>query len=102
MLSAERFEILNISDHYINVAINSLSANIAILDDNGIILETNRSWQSFAQKNQLNARHDSVGLNYFDVCQSAQGSAAEVEKAHEAAAGIKAVLDGELEEFATE
>ena len=89
-------------EQYINEAINSLSANIAILDKNGIILETNRSWQNFARENQLGSQDDGFGYNYFEVCQSAQGSEAEVEKAHEAAAGIRAVIDQELDEFTTE
>jgi PAS domain-containing protein len=87
---------------YVNAAIDSLSANIAFLDEDGLILETNRSWQTFARENQLSYRDDSFGFNYFDVCQSARGSAAEVEKAHEAAAGIRAVIAGELDEFTTE
>jgi DNA-binding CsgD family transcriptional regulator len=90
------------SERYVNAAIDALSANIAILDENGTILETNRSWQRFAQENQLGFRNDSIGLNYLEVCQSAQGSTAEVEKAHEAAAGIRAVIVGELDDFSTE
>jgi len=89
-------------ERYINAAINALSANIAILDENGIILETNRSWKTFARENQLGSRDDSFGFNYFEVCESAQGSPEEVEKAHEAAAGIRAVIAGELDEFITE
>jgi len=98
----ESGESLRISERYVNAAINSLSAIIAILDENGVIIETNRSWQTFARKNQLGSREDSFGLNYFKVCQSAQGSAAEVEKAHGAAVGIKGVIAGELDEFTTE
>jgi DNA-binding CsgD family transcriptional regulator len=93
---------MNNSTSYINEAINSLSANVAILDEDGVILETNRSWQSFARENQLGSREDGVGFNYLEVCNSAQGTAAEVEKAHEAAAGIRAVIAGELDEFTTE
>jgi DNA-binding CsgD family transcriptional regulator len=90
------------AERYVNAAIDSLSANIAILDENGAILETNRSWQNFARDNQLGSREDSVGFNYFEVCNSAQGNAAEVEKAHEAADGIRAVIAGDLNEFTTE
>ncbi|MFO7750888.1 MAG: hypothetical protein R6V54_12430 [Desulfobacteraceae bacterium] len=28
--------------------LNSLSAHIAIIDQNGVIMETNRAWQAFA------------------------------------------------------
>jgi DNA-binding CsgD family transcriptional regulator len=94
--------ILQDSQLYVNAAIDALSANIAILDENGTILETNRSWQRFARENRLGSRDDSLGFNYFEVCQAAQGSAEDIEKAHEAAAGIRAVIAGELDEFTTE
>ena len=95
-------KVLQDSERYVNAAIDALSANIAVLDENGTILETNRSWQRFARENHLSSRNDSIGLNYLDVCRSAQGSTVEVEKAHEAAAGIRAVIGGELDEFSAE
>jgi len=41
-------------DYYSKLArtiLNSLSANISILDENGVILETNEAWKNFAMKN---------------------------------------------------
>lgn len=33
--------------------LNALSAHIAIFDENGVILETNRAWRAFAPSNSL-------------------------------------------------
>lgn len=93
---------LRLTEQYANAAINSLTANIAILDKNGVILETNQSWQNFALENGLTSSPDTVGLNYLGICDSAEGEPAEVAKAHEVAAGIRAVIAGELDEFLTD
>jgi DNA-binding CsgD family transcriptional regulator len=87
---------------YINVAIDSLSANMAILDENGEILETNRSWQRFGLENKIETPADTVGLNYLEICDSAQGNPEEVEKARKVADGIRRVIAGDLNEFATD
>jgi DNA-binding CsgD family transcriptional regulator len=41
-------------------------------------------------------------LNYLEICDSAQGDPEEVEKAREVADGIKRVIAGDLNEFATD
>ena len=87
---------------YMNIAIDSLSANIAILDEHGVILETNRSWQQFGQDNEIAAEVDTVGINYLKICDSAVGDREEVEKAREVADGIRKVIAGELDEFGTD
>jgi DNA-binding CsgD family transcriptional regulator len=87
---------------YINTAMNSLSANMAILDKNGVILETNRSWQRFGLENKIETPADTVGLNYLEICDSTIGDPEEVEKAREVADGIREVIAGDLDEFATD
>ncbi len=95
-------ESLRLTGQYINVAIDSLSANIAILDENGVILETNRSWQQFGQENKIESSADTVGLNYLKICDSTVGAPEEVEKAREVAEGIRKIIAGELDEFGTD
>lgn len=92
---------LRLTGQYINVAMDSLSANMAILDENGVILETNRSWQRFGLENKIETPVDTVGLNYLEICDSAIGDPKEVEKAREVADGIRRVIAGDLNEFAT-
>jgi DNA-binding CsgD family transcriptional regulator len=89
---------LKSAEQFARTVLNSLSAHIAILDENGVILETNRSWQEFAVANQMSMRPETVGVNYLEVCDGATGES--VEGAHEVARGIRAVIAGELREFA--
>jgi DNA-binding CsgD family transcriptional regulator len=77
--------------------LNALSANIAILDENGVILETNRAWRDYGRANGIETAPDMIGVNYLDLCDSAQGESADEAKA--ASVGIRAVMAGELEEF---
>lgn len=79
------------------VALDSISAHIAILDGEGVIIETNRAWQEFGRANGLGDRSDCLGLNYLDVCtQSSQRSDDEPAAVAQA---IRRVMAGEIEEF---
>lgn len=81
------------------VVIDSLSAHIAILDDQGIIMETNRAWQDFAQENGMKGSLDSVGMNYLSICEAASD---EIDsEAIRIAGGIRDVIGGESDEFLT-
>jgi len=82
------------------VVIDSLSAHVAILDESGQIVETNRAWREFGQQNGMNPDYDSVGTNYLRVCQSA--SQHPDDEAARVADGILRVLSGEIEEFFTQ
>ena len=77
--------------------LNSLSAHIAVLDENGWILETNRAWQNFARVNDYQVRPEGQRINYLQVCEAASGDSAE--RSREVAAGIRAVIAGEIAEF---
>ena len=77
--------------------LNSLSAHIAIIDELGVILETNRAWQAFAGKDAIGDADAFLGTNYLDICDAAQGEGAE--DAHAVANGIRSVIRGEVEEF---
>ena len=77
--------------------LNSLSANIAILDRHGRIVETNQAWRAYADRNQLEGPNDSVGDNYLEICDRTGGEEAEV--ARQVAAGIRSVLRGDTREF---
>jgi len=84
-------------DRLARTVLNSLSANIAILDRQGTILETNRAWGHFARQNQMAGPHDSVGSNYLAICDHTRGEESEV--ALQVAAGIRAVINGDTREF---
>ena len=85
---------------FIRSTIDGLGANICVINAEGRIVVTNRAWNSFAREN--NARENSCheGSNYFQACLA--GSAEEPGEGREMLAGIKAVMDGQLPEFAQE
>ena len=88
---------LKYSGSLAKTVLNSLSANIAILDENGVILETNEAWKNFAMENKMRGRNDSIGVNYLELCDATIGK--EAKDAHKVAAGIRSVIAGEIKEF---
>src|SRR5215813_509587 len=80
--------------------LDSLAANIAVLDRDGNIIAVNEDWRRFARENDGAAIADSVGINYLDVCRRgrAQGDG-QIEATLD---GIQAVLDGARPNFTVE
>jgi DNA-binding CsgD family transcriptional regulator len=85
------------ADELALTVLNSLSAHIAILDENGVILETNNAWRNFSVKSGMPEDHDDRGTNYLEVCEAATGG--DSEDARNVAEGVRAVIRGELDEF---
>lgn len=79
---------------------DSLSEHVAVLDRQGRIVDTNRSWNRFARDNGLSDQCRLQGENYIEICDSSIGASAG--EANQAAAGIRAVLSGEIPEFSLE
>lgn len=88
---------LGLNDPLAKTIFDSLSANIAILDQKGIILATNRAWQRFANDNHMKNDFDSIGFNYLDICDASTGEDAEIGR--KAAEGIRQVINGDIKEF---
>lgn len=88
---------LSFSEELAKAVINSLSAHIAILDQNGVILETNRAWNDYSFKNGMPEDFDYRGINYLEVCDAATG--ADTLDAHNIAKGIWEVIQGHTQEF---
>jgi DNA-binding CsgD family transcriptional regulator len=85
------------ADELARTVLDSLSAHIAILDENGVILETNTAWRNYAVKGGMPEDHDDRGINYLAICDATKGS--DIDDAGKVAEGIRAVIRGELEEF---
>ena len=90
-------EPVDFSGQLANTVLNSLSANIAILDGNGVILETNQAWREYATVGAMEGPVDSVGINYLELCDATTGK--ETKDARNVAAGIRSVIRGEIKEF---
>lgn len=84
-------------DSLTNIILDALSAHIAILDKNGVILKTNQAWRKFATANRLKLPADTSPINYLSVCDLAKGESSEEAKV--VAEGIRSVIDGEINEF---
>jgi DNA-binding CsgD family transcriptional regulator len=77
--------------------LDSLSAHIAILDPDGVILDTNRAWRDFAVEGGMPADYDSIGENYLEICESSRGE--DRTDAQAVASGIRDVMAGRVDEF---
>ena len=88
---------LSFSEELARAVIDSLSAHIAILDENGVILENNRAWKAYSFKNGMPEDFDYRGINYLGVCDAATGE--DASDAHNIAEGIRKVIKGEINEF---
>lgn len=80
------------SERFIRSAFDSLSASIAVIDEDGIIRQVNAAWRSFADANALNWAEYGVGENYFAHCIGDDDATAALE-------GIRRVLRGSRDCF---
>lgn len=81
-------------------ALESIPANIAILDAAGRIVRVNSMWTSFASHNGGDPGVMSVGVNYLTACDQASGT--EAEQAKSFAFGIRSVISGKRKRFTME
>lgn len=79
------------------IIVDSLSAHVAVLDDQGVIIQTNRAWQEYAVENGIVEYPESIGVNYLAICEAASVSG-ELE-GELVAAGIEKILAGKIREF---
>lgn len=95
--NSSAIEPITFSDQLAKTVLNSLSAHIAILNENGVILQTNRAWREYATVNAMEGPADSIGINYLELCDATTGT--EAKDAKIVAAGIRAVIRGATKEF---
>ncbi len=92
-------EALAASERFAHSTLDALSEHIAIIDEQGVILATNRSWREFSVAN-LAESEVNIGANYLHTCDRATGPCGE--EAGAAAAGIREVIRGTRAEFVLE
>lgn len=96
---AQREKTLKDSEAFHNIILNSVAAEIAVVDRNGVIQAVNDRWRRFAWENGIEmgqpAPHAQVGDNYLAIC-GADCASTDVLAACD---GIRAVLDGRLPRF---
>ena len=75
-------------------ALDELPVNVSVLDSDGVIQQTNNSWQAFAERNDISESADTVGVDYLDVCEHAGTESALAVKR-----GLSELLAGHREFF---
>jgi PAS domain-containing protein len=87
------------SEAFANHILDSVIAEIAVLDGNGVITAVNRPWREFALENGIvpgqSAAHTGIGENYLALCRTSAGPGSD--EAASAREGIIAVLGAGLE-----
>lgn len=76
--------------------LNAMSAQVAILDETGSILETNHSWSEFGEDNGLKSVESSLCCNYLQICDNSTDPDNDGKRVAE---GIRRVMNGEIDEF---
>jgi len=80
--------------------LEAIPANIAILDENGIILRVNTAWRAFASRIGSDPASSDVGANYLQACDASTEDSAL--PAGHFAEGIRGVIAGRSERFSME
>lgn len=80
--------------------VNSLTTQIAVINDQGVIVYVNKAWQDFARDNGAPANHKFTGSNYLDAC-SPSATRGDIESA-QVSNGIHDVMLGRAAEFSHE
>ncbi len=79
-------------------AMDALTAEIAVVDEKGIILAVNRAWRDLANAEAVTNVNENS--NYLEVCDTASGPGSEFSK--EIATGIREVLQNRISVFTKE
>jgi diguanylate cyclase (GGDEF)-like protein len=80
---------------------NSLTAHIAVLDSQGLIVEVNEAWKRLALENGAGDDTYYVGTHYLAVCEGAVGHGDDA-TVEEVSRGLHALLRGKEDSFSLE
>ncbi len=96
-LAKESFAEKKVFAERMSTILNTLPANIALLDKHGIIIDVNDSWRNFADKNGFTGSNYCIGDNYIKISAAATGL--EAKDGKNVSAGIKSVLNNHTSSF---
>lgn len=99
---AQQQKVLRQREFFNQAVFNSVAAEIAVLDHDGVILEVNEAWRRHATDNTVGSGQNKpgthVGANYLAACQGMEVDASAGD-AMTAQDGIRAVLAGRMPRF---
>lgn len=100
---AQQQKVLQDSRIFKQAVLNSVTAEIAVIDRDGVILMVNEAWQRFTPGHPTGTDPrtpaSGVGTNYLAACEDAQASVNANADGASAGEGIRAVLAGRLPHF---
>jgi diguanylate cyclase (GGDEF)-like protein/PAS domain S-box-containing protein len=98
---ADRERLLKASENFKDVILDSMDAEIAVVDRSGVIRAVNALWHRFAVDNGSNPEQPTprtgVGTNYLEICRG--GSGTQEPGTEDTHTGLTAVLEGRLKSF---
>ena len=94
-------QMLRDSEQFARSVVHALPMHIAILDGAGAVLSTNRAWRDFSVVGGQDNDRVAEGSNYLAFCDELAGTRKDA-RAAAFAAGIRAVAQGQQDEFAVE
>ena len=80
--------------------LNALPPSVCVLDEDGWIVEVNKSWREFGAINELSSAFYGVGYNYLEISRNATG--VDADTSHRVAQAIEDIIAGKLDFFVTE
>ena len=88
------------SGEFFQSVLDRVSASIAVLNHDGVIIAVNAAWRRFAEENGLAEDRTGVGVSYLEIVRQATGLFSD--EAQPTVEGIRAVLDGSAPRFILE
>jgi EAL domain-containing protein (putative c-di-GMP-specific phosphodiesterase class I)/PAS domain-containing protein len=89
---------LSATRDFLQATLDSLSAHVAVLDERGEIVLTNRAWTDFAADNGGDPDRSGVGSNYLEACERDRSLAS----ATQTTEALRAILAGERRDYSIE
>ncbi|MFP4662121.1 MAG: PAS domain S-box protein [Halanaerobiales bacterium] len=77
--------------------LDSLNEHIAVIDNNGVIIAVNNSWEEFARCNDGDPETVGIGVNYLDICKKAAEH--DDKDAECVLSGLQTIIDGKEDTF---
>jgi len=99
-----RRHVLEFREHTVLLrdTLDSLTSNVALLDDRGTIIYVNAAWKRFAVENTSDGKEtDFIGVNYLAACQT-KSQFQDATIAKQAIEGIRSVIEGRQPIFTLE
>lgn len=102
----QQADALKKSEQFARAILDSVPAEIAVLDGNGTITMVNQPWLKYSIDNSTvpgkPAQSTIIGANYLGVCQSSAETSVRSADAIRAASGIEDVINGKVARFVLE